>query len=86
MANNRSIFEQLLDKYDAALAEAFFQGIEAIKSDVTLRVVVEPLERGDISGVIDAMQVEWEAFSALDLALERFCLNRSRRFALNGLF
>ena len=67
MASNRNIFEQLLDKYDAALAEAFFQGIDAIKSQVTLRVVVERLEKGDIAGAIDAIQVEREAFSVLEL-------------------
>lgn len=69
MASNRSIFEQLLDKYDTVLAEAFFQSIDAIKSAVTLRVVVERLERGDINGAINAIQVEREAFSALELAL-----------------
>ncbi|MHC1549399.1 phage minor head protein [Phyllobacterium sp. K27] len=69
MASNRSIFEQLLDKYDSTLAEAFFQGIDAIKSQITLRIVVERLERGDIAGAIDAMQIEQEAFSALEIAL-----------------
>jgi hypothetical protein len=69
MASNRSIFDQLLDKYDTVLAEAFFQSIDAIKSSVTLRVVVERLERGDINGAINAIQVEREAFSALELAL-----------------
>lgn len=69
MATNRSIFEQLLDKYDQTLAEAFFQGIEAIKSQITLRVVVERLEKGDISGAVAAMHLEPEAFSALELAL-----------------
>lgn len=69
MASNRSIFEQLLDKYDVALAEAFFEGIDAIKSQITLRVVVERLEKGDIAGAIAAMHLEPEAFSALELAL-----------------
>nr|WP_315975716.1 hypothetical protein [Phyllobacterium sp. A18/5-2] len=56
-------------RHDAVLADASFQSIEAIKSAVTLRVVVERLERGDINGAIDAIQVEREAFSALELAL-----------------
>lgn len=68
MASNRSIFEQLLDKYDIALSEAFFEGIDAIKSQITLRVVVERLEKGDIAGAIAAMHLEPEAFSALELA------------------
>ncbi|MBB3144935.1 hypothetical protein FHS21_001336 [Phyllobacterium trifolii] len=69
MASNRSIFEQLLDKYDAALAEAFFQGIDAIKSQITLRIVVERLEKGDVAGAIEAIQLDRDAFSALELAL-----------------
>ncbi|ATU91226.1 hypothetical protein [Phyllobacterium zundukense] len=69
MATNRSIFEQLLDKYDVMLAEAFLGGIEAIKSAITLRIVVERLEKGDISGAIAAMHLEPEAFSALEVAL-----------------
>ena len=69
MASNQSIFEQLLDKYDDALAKAFFQGIDAIKSQITLRVVVERLEKGDIAGAIDAIQLDRDAFSALELAL-----------------
>jgi hypothetical protein len=69
MTSNRNIFDQLLDKYDAALAEAFFQSIDTIKSAVTLRIVVERLERGDINGAIDTIQVEREAFPALELAL-----------------
>ncbi|MET3648034.1 phage minor head protein [Phyllobacterium ifriqiyense] len=69
MASNRSIFEQLLDKYDQTLAEAFFQGIDAIKSQITLKIVVERLERGDIAGAVEAMQLEDEAFSALEIAL-----------------
>jgi hypothetical protein len=35
------------------LAKAFFQGIDAIKSDLTLRVVVERLEKGEIAGAIE---------------------------------
>ncbi|PSH58758.1 head morphogenesis protein [Phyllobacterium endophyticum] len=69
MASNRSIFEQLLDKYDTALAKAFFKGLDAIKSDVTLRIVVERLERGDIPGAVAAIQVEREAFSGLEMVL-----------------
>ncbi|PRD42119.1 head morphogenesis protein [Phyllobacterium phragmitis] len=68
MASNRSIFDQLLDKYDRVLAEAFFQGVDAIKSAITLRIVVERLERGDVAGAVEAMHLEPEAFSALELA------------------
>jgi hypothetical protein len=62
MASNRSIFDQLLDKYDTVLAEAFFQGIDAIKSAVILRVVVERLERGDISGAIGGNS-RWQSYT-----------------------
>ncbi|MDE3809957.1 head morphogenesis protein [Sinorhizobium meliloti] len=62
-------FDELLAKYEPALAAAFRQAIEEIKSGIILRVVVERLERGDINGAIEAMHLEPEAFAALEVAL-----------------
>ena len=62
-------FEELLAKYEPALAAAFRQAIEEIKSGIVLRVVVERLERGDVNGAIEAMHLDPEAFSALEVAL-----------------
>ncbi|MDE3765763.1 phage minor head protein [Sinorhizobium meliloti] len=63
-------FDELLAKYEPALAAAFRQAIEEIKSGIVLRVVVERLERGDVNGAVDAMQIEPEVFSALEIALQ----------------
>lgn len=62
-------FDELLAKYEPAHAAAFRQAIEEIKSGIVLRVVVERLERGDINSAIEAMHLEPEAFSALEVAL-----------------
>lgn len=63
-------FEELLATYEPRLAAAFRESIEAIRSGVVLRTVVEALERGDIAAAVRAIQVEPEAFTALDLALQ----------------
>jgi hypothetical protein len=62
-------FEELLATYEPRLAGAFRQAIEEIKSGIVLRVVVERLERGDINGAIQAMHLDPEAFTALEVAL-----------------
>lgn len=59
-------FDELLDTYELRLAAAVREGIEAIRSSIILARVVERLERGDIN---DAMQIDPEAFSALEIAL-----------------
>ncbi|HEV7436868.1 MAG TPA: phage minor head protein [Pseudorhizobium sp.] len=63
-------FEELLSTYEPRLAAAFREGVEAIKSAIVLQRVIDRLERGDLNGAIEAMMLEPEAFSALDLALQ----------------
>jgi len=63
-------FDELLATYEPRLAAAFREAIEAIKSSIVLARVVERLERGDVNGAIEAMQIEPEAFSALEIALQ----------------
>jgi hypothetical protein len=62
-------FDELLDTYPPRIAAAFREAIENIKSTVILKTIVERLERGDIVGAVAAVQIEPEAFSALELAL-----------------
>lgn len=62
-------FEELLAKYEPALAKAFGHAIDEIKSAIVMRVVVERLERGDIDGAISAMQLDPDAYSALEIAI-----------------
>jgi hypothetical protein len=63
-------FDELLERYEPRLAAAFRECIEAIKSGIVLKTVVERLERGDIYGAVQAIQFEPEAFAALELALQ----------------
>lgn len=63
-------FEELLAKYEPRVAEAFEQSISRIKSAIVMKTVIERLERGDVAGAIRAIQIEPEAFSALDMALQ----------------
>lgn len=62
-------FEELLENVEPKLAEAFRQSVQAIRDNVILARVVEKLERGDINGAIAALQIEPEAFAALDRAI-----------------
>lgn len=63
-------FEELLDQYEPRIAAAFREAIEAIRSTVILARVVERLERGDVAGALDALQIDKEAFSLLEIALQ----------------
>lgn len=63
-------FDELLARYEPALATAFRECIDAIRSTVVLKTVVERLERGDVAGAVRAIQIEPQAFAALELALQ----------------
>lgn len=63
-------FDELLDRYEPRLAAAFREAIDAIKSSIILARVVDRLERGDINGAVEAMQIDADAFSALEIALQ----------------
>ena len=63
-------FDELLDLYEPRVAAAFRESIEAIKSSIVLARVIERLERGDVAGAIQAMELDVEAFSALEIALQ----------------
>ncbi|RVL60366.1 MULTISPECIES: phage minor head protein [Sinorhizobium] len=62
--------DELLSTYEPRLAAAFREAIETIKSTAVLARVVERLDRGDVNGAVEAMQIEPEAFSALEIALQ----------------
>ncbi|WP_426289065.1 phage minor head protein [Ensifer adhaerens] len=63
--------DDLLATYEARLAAAFREAVDAIRSGIVLARVIERLERADINGAIEAMQIEPEAFSALEIALQK---------------
>lgn len=66
---DRQLFEELLSRYEPMVREAFLSAVDEIRNGVTLRVVVERLERGDVAGAIDAMGLEPEAFARLERAI-----------------
>lgn len=62
----RSLIERLLATYEERVRDAFLASIADIRDDITLREVVERLERGDINGAIQSMHLEAEAFARLE--------------------
>ena len=69
MPTQRQIFVALADRLEPLMRDAFFSAVTEIKSNVTLRLLVERLERGDIQGALDALQIEREAYGRLELAI-----------------
>lgn len=68
--SQHQVIEELLDRYDERLKEAFLDSVADIADSVTMRVVVERLERGDIDGAIAAIQLEPEAFARFEIAIQ----------------
>ncbi|MDV3257746.1 MAG: hypothetical protein LOX97_08210 [Sphingomonas sp.] len=67
----RQTLDRLLDQYEAEIAAAFRESVDGIRSSVTLRVLIEALERGDIAAAIGALNLDRAAFSRLEDAIER---------------
>lgn len=67
----RERFEALIATYEPILRAAFMAAVDDIRSNVVLRRIVERLEKGDISGAIDAMFIEEAAFNPLEEALRQ---------------
>ncbi len=67
----RERLEQLVSSYEPLLRAAFMAAVDDIRSNIVLRRIVERLEKGDISGAIDAMFIEEAAFNPLEEALRQ---------------
>lgn len=67
--SDAAIIEELLDRFDEHLKAAFLDAIADIRDNITLRVVVERLEKGDVSGAIEAMHLDADAFAKLEMAI-----------------
>lgn len=67
----RERFENLLAEYEPIIREAFLAAVADLRSGVALRVVVERLERQDIQGAIEALNLDKAAYSSLDEAVRR---------------
>jgi hypothetical protein len=66
---DREIFEELLAAHEPKIRAAFIDAVRDLVDNITLRVVVERLERGDVAGAIDAMHLDAEAFGMLERAI-----------------
>lgn len=67
---DRQIFEEVLNRYEPIIRDAFLAAIDDVKNTATLRVIVDRLERGDIQGAIDALNLDPEVFVRLELAIQ----------------
>jgi hypothetical protein len=59
----------LLDEHGPLIQAAFMASIADIKSQITLKLLVQRLERGDIAGALDALNLERSAFSRVENAI-----------------
>lgn len=66
---DRDIFEELLSTHEQSIREAFIDAIRDLVDNITLRVVAEKLERGDVAGAIAAMHLDADAFGQLERAI-----------------
>ena len=66
---DKRLFERLLDRFWPMLRDAFMAAINSIRSNVVLRVLAERLERGDVQGAVEALQIDSEAFGEFEMAL-----------------
>lgn len=58
-----------VETWEPTIRAAFMSAINSIRSSVTLRLVVEAMERGDIGRALDALHIEREAFGGLETAI-----------------
>lgn len=67
--SNRSRIEQLTDEWEPVIQAAFLDAVLDIVSRAELNRIVDRLEKGDISGAIDAVHLDPAAFRTLDAAI-----------------
>lgn len=68
---SRERFETLLAEFEPIIRRAFMDAIDDLRSGVSLRIVIERLERRDIEGAIEALNLDRAAYSPLDEAIRR---------------
>lgn len=66
----RDRIEALVAQYGESAAEAFIEAIESIRNSVTLRLIAERLERGDVQGAVEAIGLDPVAFERLERVLD----------------
>jgi len=62
-------FDQLIEQWDPVLRRAFLNGVSQIRDQVTIKVIADLLERGDIGGAVRTVALNSVSFRALDAAI-----------------
>lgn len=63
--------ENLLAEFEPIIRTAFIEAVNDLRSGVSLGLVIERLERRDIDGAIEALNIDRAAYSPLDEAIRR---------------
>lgn len=66
--SQRDRFEILIAQYEPLIRKAFKDAVDDIRSNADLRLVVERLERGNVAGAIEALNIDAVAFRPVDIA------------------
>lgn len=66
---DKQLLEELLAKHDPLVMSAFLEAVSEIANTVILSTVSERLERNDIQGAIDALSIDHDAFSRVEVAI-----------------
>lgn len=66
---HRDRIEALIAQYGERAAQAFLAAIDDVRNSVTLRIVIERLERGDVPGAVDAIGLDTIAFERLETVM-----------------
>lgn len=61
----------LIAEFEPIVQQAFFEAVADIRSRITVRLLIERLERRDIAGAIEVLHIEREAFSQFETAIAR---------------
>lgn len=80
----RRRLEDLLASLEPTMRDVFLAAVDDLRNGITLRVLVERLERGDVSGAIEALNIEPEAFDRLAIAI-REAYGEGGRFEVDNL-
>lgn len=67
--SEREILENLASEWDLAIREAWRQALANITSNIVISRIIELLEKGDVPGAIEAMNLEPEMFSRVEVAI-----------------
>lgn len=67
--SNQKIIDLLLETHDPIVRQAFLEAVSDLRNGVSLTVIAERLDRGDVLGAIEALNIEPEAFSRVQTAI-----------------